>query len=62
MSGIPPGNNLRSILSGMIVRNVCVLHWGMLRSSGDTHFLKDDSGLTLLGGERCWLAWDTVPC
>ena len=35
LSGIPPGNNLRSRLLGMLVRNVCVLHWGMLRSSGD---------------------------
>ena len=36
MSGIPPGNNLRSRLSGMLVRNVCILRWGILRSSGDT--------------------------
>ena len=35
MFGIPPGNNLRSRLSGMLVKNVCILRWGMLRSSGN---------------------------
>ena len=35
MFGIPPGNNLRSRLPGMLVRNVCALRWGMLRSAGD---------------------------
>ena len=32
---IPPGNNLRSRFPGMLVRNVCILRWGMLRSSGN---------------------------
>ena len=32
-----PGNNLRSRLPGMLVRNVCILRWGILRFAGDTH-------------------------
>ena len=35
MSGIPPGNNLRSRLPGMLVKNVCILCWGMSGSAGD---------------------------
>ena len=48
MSDIPPGNNLISRLSGMLVGNVCILRWGILRSSGDTQLPWDDSRLTLL--------------
>ena len=49
MSGIPPGNNLRSRLSGMLVRNVCILYWGMLRFSGGIQLPRTGSRLTLLG-------------
>ena len=57
MFGIPPGNNLRSRLPGMLVRNVCILHlrnveicWRIPK------FLKAD-GITLLGESvmTCWL-------
>ena len=33
MSGIPSGNNLRSRLSGMLVKNIRILRWGMLGSA-----------------------------
>ena len=39
----PPGNNLRSRLSGMLVKNVRILCWGILRSAGIPNFLKADN-------------------
>ena len=49
VSGIPSGNNLRSRLPRMLVRNACVLRWGMLRSSGD-----NPTSLRLTAANSAW--------
>ena len=62
MSGIPSGNNLRSRLPGMLVKNVCILRWGVLRSSGDNPTSLRLTRYNSAQGEHCWLAGDIVPC
>ena len=57
MSGIPPGNNLRSRLPGMLVKNVCILPGNIEICWRIPNFLKVDNIALLLLGESALTCW-----